>query len=124
MQEQEARVEHRTWIGGRVLTLLNHYWREDDPAEMTAAIGADWADVLEGLPQDAIQKACVRYMRENSYKPKPADIYQLAREFMPRPAVVPSTRVPEPKKERCDPETAQAICEAAGYTPKRFGADT
>lgn len=123
LQVREARAEHRTWIGGRALTLLNHYWREDDPAEMTGAIGADWADVLEGLPQDAIQKACIKYQRdEPRRKPTPGAIYQIARELMPRPVAVPSAPAPEaPREPRCAPEVAQAICEAAGYTPKKFG---
>ena len=124
LQEQEARLDHREWIGGRAITLLNHYWRDDDPAEMDAAIGSDWADVLEGIPRGAIQKACIQYQRdEPRRKPTPGAIYALARGFMPRPQVVRSQPVPEPVKERCDPETAQRICEEAGFTPKRFGGD-
>ena len=123
MQEQEARADHRTWIGGRALTLLNHYWRDDDPAEMSGALGKDWSDVLEGLPQDPIQKACIKYQRdEPRRKPTPGAIYQIAREMIPRPSVVPSEPMPEPAKEpRCDAAVAQAICEAAGFTPKKFG---
>lgn len=122
LPEQEARADHRTWIGGRVVTLLSHYWREDDPVDLTAAIGADWADVLEGMPHDAIQKACVRYQRdEPRRKPTPGAIYQLAREMMPRPAVVPQPPVAAVERDRCDPAIAQAICEAAGYAPKKFG---
>lgn len=80
----------REWIGGRVATLLNHYFRPDDPDMMSAAIGKDWADVLEGLPQDAIQRACVRYLRdEPRRKPTPGDIYRLAKLEMPRPEIVP-----------------------------------
>lgn len=80
---------HREWIGGRALTLLSHYWRDDDPVELTAAIGADWADVLEGLPREYIQRACVQYMRdEPNRKPKPGAIYQIARKLMPKPAHV------------------------------------
>ena len=84
------RAAHREWIGGRVLTLLSHYWRHDDPVELTAAIGADWATVLEGIPQQYIQLACVEYMRtEPRRKPAPGDIYQLARRHMPKPKPVP-----------------------------------
>lgn len=125
LQEQEARKDHREWIGGRAITLLNHYWRDDDPAEMGAAIGSDWADVLEGMTKDAIQKACIQYQRdEPRRKPTPGAIYALAKAHMPKPAVVRSQPAPETAKERCSPEVAQAICEAAGYTPKRFGGDT
>lgn len=114
------RAEHREWIGGRSLTLLSHYWRDDDPVELTAAIGADWADVLEGLPQDVIQKACIQYQKdEPRRKPTPGAIYQIARRFMPKPKVV--SQPEPPRSEPCNPSVAQKICEDAGYTPKRFG---
>ena len=114
------RREHREWIGGRAFTLLSHYWRDDDSEALTAAMGKDWADVLEGLPQDAIQKACIQYQREEPRrKPTPGAIYALARAAMPRPKLVQPK--PEPERQRCDPQVAQAICEAAGFTPKRFG---
>lgn len=119
------RRDHREWIGGRIITLLSHYWREDDPVELNAALGKDWADVLEGMPEDAIQKACIQYQREEPRrKPTPGAIYAMAREHMPRPVVVHSEPIPEPVKERCDPKVAQAIIEAAGYAPKKFGGDT
>lgn len=125
MPSLQARQEHREWIAGRSFTLLSHYWRDDDSEALTAAMGKDWADVLEGLPQDAIQKACIQYQRdEPRRKPTPGAIYALAREAMPRPALVRQPMpAPEPEKERCDPKVAQAICEAAGYAPKRFGGD-
>jgi len=125
-QEREERIEHREWIGGRVVTLLSHYWRDDDDDSLTGAIAADWADVLEGIPRDAIQKACLKYQRtEPRRKPTPGAIYALAREAMPRPVVVqPPQTEPLPERIRCDPDVAQAIVEAAGYTPKRFGGDT
>lgn len=122
LREQEARAAHREWIGGRAVTVLSHYWRDDDDERLTAAIGEDWADVLEGMSRDAIQKACIKYQRdEPRRKPTPGAIYALAREFMPRPALVPAHEYSELRKERCDPKVAQAICEEAGYTPKRFG---
>ena len=123
LREREARADHREWIGGRAVTLLNHYWRDDDPAEMTGAIGKDWADVLEGISRDAITKACIQYQRDEARrKPTPGAIYQLALGFMPRPALVRQPPAPEePKEPPCDPDVAQALCEAAGYTPKRFG---
>lgn len=126
MQERQAREDHRRWIGGRAVTILNHYWRDDDPAPMTAALGKDWADVLEGMPQAAIEKACIQYQRdEPRRKPTPGAIYQLARSFMPRPAIVSgrTVTVEREQRERCAPEVAQAICEAAGYAPRKFGGD-
>lgn len=116
------RADHREWIGGRILTLLSHYWREDDPVELTAAIGRDWADVLEGLPQDAIQAACLKHLRSSQRKPTPAGIYQLALEAMPRPQIVRPVKVPEPDRPpRCSPEAAAEIMRQAGYRPKTFG---
>lgn len=124
LAEQEARKEHREWIGGRVLTLLSHFWREDDDLALTAAIGADWADVLEGLPQDAIKKACTQYLRESGRrKPTPGEIYTLAREHMPRPQVVRPRPEPEPAEKRVTPEVDQKICEDNGFVPKKFGGE-
>lgn len=57
--------------------------------ELTAAIGRDWATVLEGMPQEVIELACVAYMREEPRrKPTPGAIYQRCRLLMPRPEVV------------------------------------
>lgn len=121
--EQQARTEHRTWIGGRSLTLLSHYWRDDDPVELTAAIGADWADVLEGLPQEYIQRACIRYQREEPRrKPTPGAIYDLAKRIMPQPqrVIMPNPPRPEP---RVSGEAANEIMEKVGFKPKKFGGD-
>lgn len=116
------RADHREWIGGRILTLLSHYWREDDPVELTAAIGRDWADVLEGLPQDAIQAACLKHLRTSQRKPTPAGIYQMALEAMPRPQIVHRAPVQEPERPpRCSPEAAEEIMRQAGFRPKAFG---
>ena len=120
LPEREA---HREWIGGRALTLLNHYWREDDPAEMTAAIARDWADVLEGLPRDAIHKAAIQYQRdEPRRKPTPGAIYALARAAMPRPQVVasaPPVEIEAPPRVTAD-RAAQIMAEV-GFRPKKFG---
>lgn len=121
-----GRAVHREWIGGRALTLLSHYWRDDDPVELTAAIGQDWADVLEGIPQDYIQKACIQYQRdEPRRKPTPGAIYQIAKALMPRPAVV-RPRIDNftpmrPPEERCSPEAAAEIMARVGFRPRRFG---
>lgn len=118
----QERADHRQWIGGRAVTLLSHYWRDDDPVELTAAIGADWADVLEGLPQEYIQRACVRYQREEPRrKPTPGAIYQLVRRMMPVPRVAPVSMREEPKEPRVTADVANDILAKAGFAPKRFG---
>lgn len=114
-------MAHREWIGGRALTLLSHYWRDDDPVELTAAIGRDWADVLEGIPQEYVQRACLEYMRtEPRKKPTPGEIYQRAVKAMPKPQVVPTAEVERP--ERVSAEAANEILAKAGYSVKRMGA--
>lgn len=115
------RAEHREWIGGRALTLLSHYWRDDDPVELTAAIGADWADVLEGIPQEYIQRACIQYQRdEPRRKPTPGAIYDIARRMIPKPVVVPDPE-PERTEPRVSAEAANEIMRKAGFLPKRMG---
>lgn len=86
----QERTEHRGWIKGRALTLLSHYWREEDDPALMAAMGKDWADVLEGIPQEYIQKACVQYQRdEPRRKPTPGAVYEIARALMPKPRILP-----------------------------------
>ena len=110
----QEREEHREWIGGRALTLLSHYWRDDDPVELTAAIGQDWADVLEGLPQEYIQCACIRYQRdEPRKKPTPGAVYQLVKEIMPKPERV-YTPPPPLKADRATQEQAEGVLRKAG----------
>lgn len=119
------RFPHRLWILGRIATLLGHYWREDDPAEMTEAMGRDWADILEGLPQSAIASACMDYLRDQpKRKPTPGAIYALAREKIPRPAsVTPVLRIVDYQagRERVTAEAAAEIMKHAGFKPKKMG---
>ena len=118
----KERGAHREWIGGRILTLLSHYWREDDPVELTAAIGADWAEVLEGIPQEYIHRACIQYLRTDKRKPSPPVIYALAKSLMPLPKIVSRPRRPDPPRPApCDPETAARIVAELGFSPKKFG---
>lgn len=119
LAEQQA---HREWIGGRAATLLSHYWRPDDPVELTAAIGKDWADVLEGLPQAAIARAAIRFQQENPRaKPTPAAIYALALEAIPKPKLVaPAPKEPPAQIDRCSAEAAAEIMAKAGFRPKKF----
>jgi hypothetical protein len=85
-------------------------------------MGRDWADILEGMPQDAIAKACMAYLRsEPRRKPSPGAIYALAREYMPRPTIVHRAPEPEPVRERMTAERAAEIMAEVGFRPKTFG---
>lgn len=119
LQERQLR---REWVLGRIATLLSHYWRDDDPSELTEAIARDWADILEGLPQDAISKACTAYLRsEPRRKPTPGAIYAMARDFVPRPVLVVKPTEPEAPRERMSAERAAEIMAEVGFRPKRMG---
>lgn len=121
LQDRQSR---REWIAGRILTLLSHYWREDDPAEMDAALARDWCDILEGLPQDAIGKACMAFLRqEPRRKPTPGAIYAMAREYVPKPVIVAKPDKPEPERQRMSAARAAEIMAEVGFRPKRMGGD-
>lgn len=104
-------------------TLLSHYWRDDDPSELTEAIARDWADILEGLTQDAIAAACMRYLRdEPKRKPTPGAIYRLALAAMPRPVVVRVAPVDDPPPPpRVTAERAAEILREVGFRPRMMG---
>lgn len=105
------------------MTLLSHYWRDDDPVELTAAIGQDWADVLEGIPQDIIQRACINYQREYPRrKPTPGAVYEIAKRMMPAPPPVRINHLSDmrPVGERVTAEAANAILERAGFKAKKM----
>lgn len=107
-----------------MFTLLSHYWREKgDPDKLTAALGRDWGEVLEGLPKTFIDRACIAYLRdEPRRRPTPGDIYQRARALMPLPKVVPKPEpLPGPERERVSAEAAERIMRDAGIPIKRFG---
>lgn len=78
--------------------------------ELTAAIGQDWADVLEGLPRDAIQQACIAYQREEPRrKPTPGAIYRLAKDSLPKPAAVETLRKTTPEEDAAYAERAGRV---------------
>ncbi len=118
--------DHRQWIAGRIYTLLSHYWREDDPDALTTAIASDWVEVLAGMPQRAIQAACLQYLRdEPRRKPTPGAILALARDATPSPPrLVVAYQAPPPKPERVSGERANEIMNEIGFRPKTFGGST
>ncbi len=117
--------DHRQWIAGRIYTLLSHYWREDDPDALTTAIANDWVEVLAGMPQRAIQNACVQYLRdEPRRKPTPGAILELTRAAAPPPRLIVSQAPPPPKPERISAERANEIMKEVGFRPQMFGGPT
>lgn len=89
------------------MTLLSHYWRDDDPTALTQALARDWADALESLPRSAIDMACKDYLRTQTRKPTPAAIAITASALV-RHSLPP--REPEPGREpRVTPERAAEI---------------
>ena len=112
---------------GRIVTLLSHYYRPDDDADLMRAMAADWYAVLKGFPTYAINGACVDYLTdEPRRKPSPGAIVELARRLMPRPRLgtADDERMALPKPERTMDELArsQQLLNAAGFTPKRMQA--
>lgn len=106
-----------------MFTLLQHYWRPDDPMEVTAALAQDWVDALEAFPREAIDHARRSYIQSQpSRRPTPADIRNRAASYMaanrPTPAALPPP--PEPKREVVSEETRLRILEQAGFTSQRF----
>lgn len=88
---------------------------------MDAALARDWCDILEGMTQDAIGKACMAYLRdEPRRKPVPGAIYALARSFTPAPVVVHRA---EPEREKISAERAAEIMAEVGFRPKTFGGE-
>ena len=117
-----AHQAHREWIAGRIATLLSHYWRDDDPIELLTAMAADWVEVMAGMPQQAVQQACVQYLRnEPRRRPTPGAILELARMAMPLPVIVRRVvAMPEAKREVLTKEQREAIMQEVGFRPKQY----
>ena len=117
---------HREWIAGRIATLLSHYWRDDDPIELLTAMATDWVEVLAGMPQQALQQACIQYLRdEPRRRPTPGAILELARLAMPAPVIVRQFLPPpkEPDRPIATKEQREAIMNEIGFRPKQFRGD-
>lgn len=92
--------------------------------ELLTAMASDWVEVLAGMPQPAVQQACIQYLRnEPRRKPTPGAILEMARMAMPAPTIVrPFTAptVPEPKRDVVTKEQREAIMNEVGFRPKQF----
>lgn len=129
----EEQKSHRAKIGVRARAILGQFWQDFDTHDAEKAIEVEgWMDVLENCSHSEIRFAWRDYQldpnnrtaRGRLAKPDAGALRAIILSKRPRPALVRRPQpAPEPVKERCDPAVAQAICEAAGYTPKRFGGD-
>lgn len=128
-QQQQA---HRAKIGVRARAILGQFWQDLETHDAEKAIEVEgWMDVLENCSHSEIRYAWRDYQidpnnrtaRGRLAKPDAGALRAIILSKRPRPKLVRQPLPPEPVKERCDPKTAQEICEAAGFTPKRFGGE-
>lgn len=83
-QGSTQRIATRTWIAGRIQTLLSHYFQPDNPLEVQEAAVGDWVRQLDGLSQKSIEQACQTYLRDQPRRrPTPGDIRRRCREERP-----------------------------------------
>lgn len=91
----------RSWVAGRVVTLLSHYFVAQTDASVAEAVAEDWCAMLEDYPAWAIANAARWWMsRENPRKhckPLPGDIQERAHEELApvRAAWIMARRGPE-----------------------------
>ncbi|WP_372393833.1 hypothetical protein ABMY26_00730 (plasmid) [Azospirillum sp. HJ39] len=78
----------RTWINGRVIALLSHYFVPDIPQQAQVAALGDWIMLLARYPQWAVQAAVVEWLdRPGRQKPMPGDIAAGCRWRVAEPAL-------------------------------------
>lgn len=86
---------------------------------------ADWVRELSHFTQSQIERACGHYLRNGGRrKPLIADIVNriqaVALSHEPGGRIYRALPAPEPERDRVDGDIATDICNAAGFTPKRF----
>ena len=118
----QERSKHRAWIGLRVEALLYHYWRDRPSDAVKEEIMGDWMAALEAFSRDEVMAACREWARDETRKPKPADIRGIVlRERAKAIASQPKPREPEPREPASKiitAEVALGIMAAAGFKPK------
>ena len=89
---------------------------------LLTGVAADWVEILAGMPQQALQQACVQYLRdEPRRRPTPGAILALARVAMPPPAVVRHSPPPtDVKRDVVTKDQREAIMNEIGFRPKQF----
>lgn len=73
----------KSWISGRVATLMAHYYTPDMPQALAGAVLRDWADLLAEFPGHAIQEAAQKWLRtETRKRPTPGDIREMCQRLV------------------------------------------
>lgn len=131
---ESQREQHRMQIGVRAEAILSQFWRDEDTSEAVRALEIEgWMDVLEYTTHAEIRAAWAEYQRNGPrgrsgalYRPDPGAIHRLiirARQAARMKHERDTPPAEEPRMMRSEEEkaVAQALCEAAGFTPRRFG---
>ena len=127
----------KTWIAGRVATLLSQYFASSVPTEMMAAIADDWNAELAEFPGWAIQNSCRWWMGASNdkrrQKPMPGDIARRCKTELGvvKVGALALRRFEDgrggfehpAKADPCSAETAAQIVKMAGYAVKKFGGE-
>lgn len=109
--------------------ILGQFWQDAETPDAEKAMEVEgWMDVLENCAHSEIRNAWRKYQTNdnnrtrygNLRRPDAGILRKIILEARPRPKVAYSAPPPQPERTRCDAKTAQAICEAAGFTPKRM----
>ncbi|MGY0793163.1 hypothetical protein ACW7BJ_27670 [Azospirillum argentinense] len=86
--EDYLRPANDTWIDGRIVTLLSHYYVPNVPFDVQVAAHEDWVRLLSPFPQWAIEAAVDEWLsRPGRQKPMPGDIIAACRWRVEEPAL-------------------------------------
>lgn len=100
------------WLGGRIKTLLSHFYRPDMDPRVERKIAEDWISTLKKFPQFALEAAVSEYLETGTHRPAPGHIAKLAKKHLDRvkalvddaarPQLVDSPSLPEPSPEESE----------------------
>ena len=97
--------------------MLDHYWRDRPSDAVKEEIMGDWMAALEAFSRDEVMAACREWARDETRKPKPADIRGIVLRERAK-AIASQPKPPEPEREKVTPEAAASILAKAGFKPK------
>ncbi len=110
--------------------ILSHFFWADLDAKARAVLRASWIRSLSGVTPRELQAAWDTYQRKGARdesgrlaKPVPHDLRAIvdkARHDAHKDATRHLPPPPEPERDRCPPDVARKIMEAAGFKPRRF----